>query len=110
MWLAPGKCDQEWCLLTSRRARKLLSDVAQVDDNGLDTVTLAFNLGLKTLHLVTVEGVADVLQMVSALCDWWDGKGECTYATDVDRTSSHDCGCWGLLVKIGLGRIWYVGD
>ena len=41
-----------------------MGDVAQVDDDGLDTVTLTFNLGLKTLHLVAIEGVADVLQTV----------------------------------------------
>ena len=56
------KFEESWRQLTSRGTCELLSDVAQVDDDGLDTVTLAFNLGLKTLHLVAVEGVADVLQ------------------------------------------------
>lgn len=54
------------------RASKRLSDAGQVDDNGLDSVTLAFNLGLDALHLVAVEGIADI-------------------ATNVDE--SHDDGC-----------------
>lgn len=37
-----------------------LSDAGQVDDDGLDTVALALNLGLETLHLVAIEGVADI--------------------------------------------------
>jgi hypothetical protein len=53
--------------ITAERVR----DAAQVDNDRLDSVTLAFNLGLNALHLVTVEGVGDI-------------------ATNVD--SSHDCG------------------
>lgn len=37
-----------------------MSNAAQVDNNGLDAVTLAFDLGLETLHLVAVEGVGDI--------------------------------------------------
>ena len=36
------------------------SDTAQVDNDGLDTVSLAFDLGLQTLHLVTIESIADI--------------------------------------------------
>jgi hypothetical protein len=41
-------------------AGKRSGNAAKVDDNGLDTVSLAFNLGLQTLHLVAIEGVADI--------------------------------------------------
>lgn len=56
---------------TCRVATQRVSNAAQVDDDGLDAVTLALNLGLDTLHLVAVEGVGDV-------------------ATDVNV--GHDCG------------------
>jgi hypothetical protein len=57
------------------RASQGLSDAAQVDNNGLDAVTLAFNLGLEALHLVAIERVADI-------------------AADVDE-GSHCCGVGG---------------
>lgn len=40
-----------------------MSNIAQIDDDGLDTIALAFNLGLETLHLVTVEAVGDILAL-----------------------------------------------
>jgi hypothetical protein len=46
--------------LLRRRAGEGLSHAAQVNDNGLDAVALAFNLGLNALHLVAVEGVRDI--------------------------------------------------
>lgn len=55
-----------------RRAGQLVGHVVEVDDDGLDTVALALDLGLDLLHLVTVEGILDV-------------------ATDVDGFN-HDCG------------------
>ena len=42
------------------RAGEGLSDAGQVDNDGLDTVSFAFNLGLETLHLVAIKGVADI--------------------------------------------------
>ena len=51
--------------LTRRRPRKALSDAAQVDNNGLDAVAFAFNLRLKLLHLVAVEGIGDILRQSS---------------------------------------------
>jgi len=36
------------------------SNAAQVDNDGLDTVSLTFDLGLQTLHLVTIESIADI--------------------------------------------------
>lgn len=53
------------------RASERVGDAGKIDDNGLDTVTLALNLGLQTLHLVAIELVADI-------------------ATNVDER--HDCG------------------
>lgn len=38
-----------------------MSNIAQVDNDSLDTVTLAFDLGLEALHLVAVEGILDIL-------------------------------------------------
>ena len=43
-----------------RRAGELVGDVVQVDDDGLDTVALALDLGLDLLHLVAVEGILHV--------------------------------------------------
>lgn len=56
------------------RTGKRLGDARQVDDNGLDSVTLAFNLGLETLHLVAIEGVADIAADVDESHD--DGIGD----------------------------------
>jgi hypothetical protein len=42
------------------RASERLGNAGQVDNNGFDTVSFAFNLCLETLHLVAIEGVADV--------------------------------------------------
>jgi hypothetical protein len=44
------------CTRTGERG----SNTAQVDDDGLDTVSFTFDLGLQTLHLVTIEGIADI--------------------------------------------------
>lgn len=70
------------------RASKRLSDAGQVDDNGLDTVTLAFNLGLDALHLVAVEGIADI-------------------ATNVDE--SHDDGC-KRFIFLKTWILWFLSD
>ena len=48
-----------------------LSNAVEVDNDSLDAVALAFNLGLEALHLVAIEGVGDI-------------------AADID--SSHGCG------------------
>lgn len=44
----------------SSGASKRLGDATEVDNDSLDTVSLAFNLGLEPLHLVSVEGVLDI--------------------------------------------------
>jgi hypothetical protein len=46
---------------TGWRTGKRLSDTAQVDDDGFDTVSFALNLGLKSFHFIPVEGIGDVL-------------------------------------------------
>lgn len=62
-----------------------MGDAAEVDNDSLDTVALAFDLGLEPLHLVSVEGVLDI-------------------AANVD--SSHGCGiargnlCGFLVIEI----------
>ena len=83
----------------SRGAGERLSHAAQVDNDGLDAVALAFDLGLDALHLVAVEGVGDI-------------------AANVD--SSHgDGGAGGLVDEVDLvimrragerGRIRYVDE
>ena len=40
-----------------------LSNTAKIDDDSLDAVSLPFNLGLETLHLVAVEGIGDILKV-----------------------------------------------
>ena len=42
------------------RSTERVGDGVQVDNNSLDTVALALNLGLQTLHLITVEGIGDI--------------------------------------------------
>ena len=42
------------------RTRELVGHVAQIDDNSLDAVTFALDLGLETFHLVAVEGISDI--------------------------------------------------
>lgn len=64
------------------RASQLVGDVAQVDYDSLDAVSLAFDLGLQTLHLVAVEWVGDI-------------------ATNIDV--GHDGGCFLSAPKGGLG-------
>ena len=51
--------------LTGRRAVKGVGNAGQVDDDGLDAVALAFDLGLEALHLVAVEGVGDIAANVN---------------------------------------------
>jgi hypothetical protein len=61
------------------RPGKALGDTAQVHDNGLDAVALAFDLGLKPLHLVAVEGVGNIptdIDEGSHGCGWWDEGGQ----------------------------------
>lgn len=55
-----------------------MSYTTQIHDDRLDAITLPFNFGLKTLHLVAVERVGDI-------------------ATNID--GSHDCGCLTLMVE-----------
>jgi hypothetical protein len=44
----------------SRRTSQRVGNAGQVDNDGLDAVALALNLGLEALHLVAVEGVGDI--------------------------------------------------
>ena len=46
---------------TGRRTTKRLRDAAQIDNYRLDTISFAFDLGHKPLHLVAVEGIGDIL-------------------------------------------------
>ena len=52
-------------LHTSWWTGKGLGDATEIDDDGLNTVAFAFNLGLQALHLVAVERVGDILILVS---------------------------------------------
>ena len=63
--------------LTCRITTQGMSNTAKVDDDRFDAITFPFNLGLKTFHLITVEGISNI-------------------ATDID--GSHDCGLLGLIV------------
>lgn len=38
-----------------------MSHAAEINDDGLNTVAFALNLGLQLLHLVTVKGIRDIL-------------------------------------------------
>ena len=48
-------------------SRQRLSNTAEIDDDGLDTVAFAFDLGQEALHLVAIERVGDILP-------WWLAK------------------------------------
>lgn len=67
-----------------------MGDAAQIDNDGLDTVTLALNLGLDLLHLVAVELVGDVL-CVLLVSSQRMNKDVSHYPTNVD--GSHDERC-----------------
>lgn len=58
----------------SPRTSQRLGDTAKIDNDGLDTVSLAFDLGLKSLHLVAIEGILHI-------------------AANID--GGHGCGCAG---------------
>ena len=49
-----------------------LRDAGQVGNDRLDAIALALNLGLKSLHLVTVEGIGDILRqkLVMTPAEW----------------------------------------
>lgn len=74
-------------ILTRRWTGQGLGDTAQVDNDGLDTVTLALNLGLDLLHLVAVELVGDILYML-LVSGQGINKDVSHYPTNVD--CSHD--------------------
>ena len=38
-----------------------MSNAAEVDDDGLDTVAFTLNLRLQLLHLISIEGISDIL-------------------------------------------------
>lgn len=38
-----------------------MSHATEVDDDGLDTVAFALNLGLQLLHFIAVKGIGDIL-------------------------------------------------
>lgn len=59
---------QEGRVLTRWWARQGLRNTAQIDDDSLDTVAFAFDLGLKTLHFVAIERVGDILLWKLAKC------------------------------------------
>lgn len=54
-------------LLTRRGSSEIAGHIAEIDHDSLDTVTLALYLGLKTLHLVAVERVRDILDQSLAM-------------------------------------------
>lgn len=74
---------------TVRRTSQLISDVAQIDDNGLDTVSLALDLGLETLHFVTVERVGDILSCVSPTIS--DDAVSCRWTHPTNVNVGHVC-------------------
>jgi hypothetical protein len=81
-----------------RRTGQRVRHTGQVDDDGLDAVALAFDLGLEALHLVAVEGVGDIAANVN-------GSHGCGGVVDVfeivtgGRTSGSDS---DLLYVYGL--------
>lgn len=48
------------CVLTSGRSSECLSHFRHVDDDGLDAVALALDLGTDARHLVPVEGIRHI--------------------------------------------------
>lgn len=60
---------------TRRWSRQRLSNTAQIDDDSFDTVAFAFDLGLKALHLVAIEGVGNILTWEISKRRTGPGKG-----------------------------------
>jgi hypothetical protein len=52
-----------------------LGDTAEIDDDSLDTIAFALNLGLETLHLVTIKGIFLVLQNISKPSEHFNKRG-----------------------------------
>ena len=66
VWLVVGmQSDLEVVVHTGRRTAQGLGNAAEIDDDGLDTVPFALDLGLETLHLVAIEGIFLILRYVS---------------------------------------------
>lgn len=40
-----------------------MGNAVQIDNNSFDTVALALDFGLETLHLIAVEGIGNILSM-----------------------------------------------
>lgn len=59
--LARNSFSKEGRVRTRRWSGQRLSNTAQIDDDSLDTVAFALDLGLKTLHFVAIERVGDIL-------------------------------------------------
>jgi hypothetical protein len=68
-----------------------LGNTAKVDNDSLDTVTLALYLGHQTLHLVPVERVGDILYFDQTTGLESSAAKQSTYPADIK--GSHDCGC-----------------
>ena len=57
---------------TGRRAAQRRGHAAQIDDDGLDAVSLALDLGEEPLHLVPVEGILDIAADIDGSHDGGD--------------------------------------
>lgn len=75
--------------LTGGRAAEGRGNTAEVDDDSLDTISFAFDFGLDALHLVAVEWVGDILELVSSSRYM---ASKITHPTNID--GSHDWGCF----------------
>ena len=73
MMLASDLLLRDGRVRTRRRSGQRLSNTAQIHDDSLDTVAFAFDLGLKALHLVAVEGIGDILSGRSANSSHFSG-------------------------------------
>ncbi len=65
-----------------------LSNAAKVDNNGLDAIPFTLDLRLEAFHLVTIEGIGDILKSVLAKISGMSDRKGIRYPANVD--SSHD--------------------
>ncbi len=73
-------------VLTGWRTTQRLCNTAKVDNDSLNAVSLSFNFGLETLHLVAVERVGDILREKLGISRLNEKRG--AYPTNVKSSHS----------------------
>ena len=65
-----------------------MSDTAEIDNNSLDTVALSLHFRLQLFHLITVEGVGNILEIF--VSSRRQSLKERTYPANIDSSHGGD--------------------